>query len=82
MLMWSTPSLTSFPDPLFPVVVAPICGLNRNVQRLNYVQTNGWYSIELLELELFDHLTACNKRMMFNWIVSDILKNVERFNFV
>ena len=29
------------------------------------------YWIELLEIELFDHLIACKKWLIFNWIVSD-----------
>ena len=28
-------------------------------------------TIELFEIELFEHLIVCKKWLMFNWIVSD-----------
>ena len=52
--------LPLLPGPLWPGVVIPdrINGSNRTVWQLNWVQTNNLYLIELLEKELFDHLTV------------------------
>ena len=38
-----------------------IYGSNRTAWHLNCVQTNDLHSIELLEIELFDHLTECKQ---------------------
>ena len=43
------------------------------------MQTNDLYSIELLEIELFDRLTVC--KQMINWIVSDTEQYLEPFDF-
>ena len=59
--IWSVPSLLLLPGPLCLGMVAPdslIYGSNRTVWFLNYVPTNDWYLIELLEIELFDLLTV------------------------
>ena len=73
--IWSIPSLLLLPGPLWIKVVAPDKLLsfvsNRTDWHLKYVQTNDFCKIELLDIELFDHLTNVNKWQMFNWIVSD-----------
>ena len=60
--MWSTPSLPSFPDPLWPGVVAPDRDLSMGqielFDYLNYVQTNVLFQIELWEIEPFHHFTV------------------------
>ena len=37
-------------------------------------------SIELFEIELFDHLTVCKQMMMLSWIFSDTQQYLEPFN--
>ena len=37
--------------------------------------------MELLENELFDYLTMCEKWLKFNWIVSDTQQYLEPFKF-
>ena len=72
--MCSTPSLPSLPGSHRSRVVAPERVLsrvsNRTVWHLNWEQTNYWYLIELLGIDLFDDLCV-NKRLMFNWIFCD-----------
>ena len=51
--------------------LGPIYGSNRTVWHFNWVQTNDLCEIELLEIELLDHLLFVNRWLMFNWIVSD-----------
>ena len=41
--------------------LVPIYGKHRTVWNLNWVQTNNLDEIELLEIELFDHLTVCKQ---------------------
>ena len=56
------PSLSLLPGPLRSVVVAPDTVLTMGqieVFDIKTVQTNGLCSIELLEIELLDHLTVC-----------------------
>ena len=54
---------------------------NRKVSHLNYEQKNDLCEIELLEVELFDHLTLC-EQMIFNWTVNDTLPYLETYNRV
>ena len=53
------------PGPLWPWVVAPDRVLSMGqielFEILNYVQINDLRLIELLEIELFDHLTVCKQ---------------------
>ena len=67
--MRSTLSVSSLQGPLWPEGVAPKgilwMGQIELFDILNWEQTNDLYQIELLEIELFDHLTK------FNRIVSD-----------
>ena len=62
--MQSTSSLLSLPSSLWPGVVAPY--KVQSVGQIEYfdIQTEGkqmTYKIELLEIELFDHLTVCKQ---------------------
>ena len=60
--MWSTPSLPLIPGPSRSGVVVPdrILSMGQiEVWHLNWEQTNDLGLIELLEIELFDHLTVC-----------------------
>ena len=60
--MRSTPSLLLLPGPLWPGVVAPESVLSMSQTELfdilNWEQTNDKSEIELLEIELLDHLTV------------------------
>ena len=61
--MWSTLSLPLFPGSLWSGVVAPDRVLSMGQLELldiKTVQTNDLCLIELLQIELLDHLTMCN----------------------
>ena len=63
MKLWGirgTPSLPLLPGPLWPGVVAPDRILSM-AQISNWVSKNDICQIELLEIELFDHLTVCRQ---------------------
>ena len=63
--MQSTHSLSLLSDPLWPRVVAPdrvlSIGQIEPFDDLNWGQTNELCLIELLEIELFDHLPVCKQ---------------------
>ena len=62
--MWTTRLLPLLPGSLWPRTVAPdrILSIDQiNVWHLICVQTNDICKIELLEIELFDHLTVCKQ---------------------
>ena len=61
--MQSISSLPLLPGPLWFGMVTPdgSYGSNRTVWYLNWVQTNDLCKIELLEIELLDHLTVSTK---------------------
>ena len=66
--MGSTSSLPLLPHPLQLGVVAPDKGPTMGrielFDHLNSVQTNDLYQSESLEIELFNHLTVCVKRLL------------------
>ena len=56
--MWSTPSLPLIPGPLWPGVAVPDWALSTSqIELFECVPANYLCQIELLEIELFDHLT-------------------------
>ena len=65
MGMWSTLSLPLLPAPLWPGVVEPdrvlTIGQIELFGHLNCVQTSDVCYIELLEIEMFNHLIACKQ---------------------
>ena len=67
LVLWriqSTPSLLSLPGPLWPEVVAPDRVLTMDLIELVDIQPvrkQITCKIELLEIELFDHLTVCKQ---------------------
>ena len=61
--MQNTPSLPSISNPLRPGMVAPDKVLSMGQRELwhSNSQTNDLSKIELLEIELFNHLTMCKQ---------------------
>ena len=57
--MQSTPSLSSLPSPLWSRVIAPDRVLSMGQIELNVY----FYETELLEIELFWHLTVCGQKL-------------------
>ena len=62
------PFIAFFPGPLWPRVVAPVrvlsMGQIEQFWHLKCVQTNYLYYTELLEIEVFDHLTVCKQMIV------------------
>ena len=72
--MWSTPSLPLLPGPLRAEVVAPDGVLSMSQRELLDIKTvckqmTCW--IELLEIELFDHLSVCKYCCLIELLMID-----------
>ena len=63
--MQSTHSFSLLAGPLWPEVVAPDRVLSMDQIELSDMQTNDLCWIELFEIEVFDHLTACKQMIDF-----------------
>ena len=80
--MWSTPSLPSSPGLLWTRMIAPdiVLSMDQKIELfdyLNWVQTNGWYFIELVVI----HNNTWNQlTLLLNWIVRK--RRVSSFNCV